>query len=91
MTRLTPTERRVAELAAIGRRNDEVAAELGMARKTVETHLTRVYRKLGVRSRTELAALDAGVFPRPNGSLRELSLATTTRNEVTNDVRGGGE
>ena len=57
---LTPTEQRVAELAALGRRNEEVAAELGLCAKTVEGHLTRVYRKLGVRSRTELAALAAG-------------------------------
>jgi DNA-binding CsgD family transcriptional regulator len=52
---LTAVERRVAELAAVGRRNDEIAAQLDVSPKTVETQLTRVYRKLGVRSRTELA------------------------------------
>jgi DNA-binding CsgD family transcriptional regulator len=52
---LTAVERRVAELAAVGRRNDEIAAQLDVSSKTVETQLTRVYRKLGVRSRTELA------------------------------------
>ncbi len=52
---LTETERRVAELAASGRSNKEIAAELYMGVSTVEAHLSRVYRKLGIRSRTELA------------------------------------
>ena len=60
-------ERRVAELVALGRRNGEVAVALGLGAKSVEAHLTRIYRKLGVRSRTELAALAArkegGGFP----------------------------
>jgi DNA-binding CsgD family transcriptional regulator len=51
---LTETERRVAELAAQGRTNKEIAAGLYMGVSTVEAHLSRVYRKLGVR-RTELA------------------------------------
>ena len=52
---LTPTERRIAELAAAGMTNREVAATLFVTPKTVESALTRIYRKLGVRSRTELA------------------------------------
>jgi DNA-binding CsgD family transcriptional regulator len=52
---LTPTELRIATLAAEGRSNKEVAAALVIAVRTVETHLSRVYAKLGVRSRTELA------------------------------------
>jgi DNA-binding CsgD family transcriptional regulator len=52
---LTATEARVAELVARGRTNREVAALLVVSERTVETHLTHVYRKLGVRSRTELA------------------------------------
>jgi DNA-binding CsgD family transcriptional regulator len=52
---LTATERRVAELVASGRSNQEAAAELFMFVKTVEANLTRIYRKLSVRSRTELA------------------------------------
>jgi DNA-binding CsgD family transcriptional regulator len=54
--RLTPAELQVAELAAAGLRNTEIAARLFLSGKTVEANLSRVYRKLGVRSRTELAA-----------------------------------
>jgi DNA-binding CsgD family transcriptional regulator len=52
---LTETERRVASLVAIGKSNKEVASELFMTARTVESHLTRIYEKVGVRSRTELA------------------------------------
>jgi DNA-binding CsgD family transcriptional regulator len=52
---LSAAERRVADLAASGATNKEIAAELFMSVKTVEAHLSRVYRKLNVRSRTELA------------------------------------
>jgi ATP/maltotriose-dependent transcriptional regulator MalT len=52
---LTETERRVAELAARGSSNREIAAELFMGVSTVEAHLSRIYRKLGIRSRTALA------------------------------------
>jgi DNA-binding CsgD family transcriptional regulator len=51
---LTPTERRVAELIATGRTNREVATELYMSPRTVEAHVTHIYRKLGVRTRAEL-------------------------------------
>ena len=54
--RLTPTELQVAELAVDGLRNSEIAARLFLSGKTVEANLSRIYRKLGVRSRTELAA-----------------------------------
>jgi DNA-binding CsgD family transcriptional regulator len=52
---LTAAERRVAVLVAAGRTNREVAAQLFLGERTVAGHLTRVYAKLGVRSRTELA------------------------------------
>ncbi|MFC5953016.1 AAA family ATPase [Streptomyces pratens] len=51
---LTDSERRIAGLAAEGRTNAEIAALLHLARRTVETHLTATYRKLGIRRRTEL-------------------------------------
>ena len=57
---LTETERRLATLAATGLTNREVAERAFVSVKTVESNLTRVYRKLGVRSRVGLArALDA--------------------------------
>jgi DNA-binding CsgD family transcriptional regulator len=52
---LTASEERIVALVAQGRSNKEVAAELFLAPKTVETQLTRIYAKLGVHSRTELA------------------------------------
>jgi DNA-binding CsgD family transcriptional regulator len=52
---LTATERQIAELVAEGRSNKEVAAALYITVKTVEANLSKVYAKLGIRSRTELA------------------------------------
>jgi DNA-binding CsgD family transcriptional regulator len=52
---LTPSEERIAALVAEGRTNREVATTLFVTEHTVEAALTRVYRKLGVRSRAELA------------------------------------
>jgi DNA-binding NarL/FixJ family response regulator len=54
---LTPTEERVASLVAQGLPNKRVAAELTVSVSAVERHLTRVYRKLGVHSRSELVRL----------------------------------
>lgn len=53
---LSSQQRRIAAAVARGSRNREVAAELFLSEKTVEYHLSRIYRQLGVRSRTELAA-----------------------------------
>jgi DNA-binding CsgD family transcriptional regulator len=53
---LTARERQVAELAAEGRSNPEIAQELFVTRNTIETHLRSVYRKLELDSRTQLAA-----------------------------------
>jgi DNA-binding CsgD family transcriptional regulator len=61
---LTPTERQIAQLVAAGRRNREVANSLFLSTKSVEGHLTTIYQKLGVRSRSELAARMAGA-PEP--------------------------
>ncbi|MGZ4381115.1 MAG: helix-turn-helix transcriptional regulator [Gaiellaceae bacterium] len=52
---LTAAERRVAVLVAEGQTNREVAAALFLGERTVASHLTHIYAKLGVRSRTELA------------------------------------
>ncbi len=53
---LSETERRIVELVVAGHRNREVAAELSLSPNTVAWNLSKVYRKLGVSSRTELAA-----------------------------------
>jgi len=52
---LTPSEQRVADLAASGMTNRDVAATLFIGIKTVEHNLSRVYNKLGIRSRADLA------------------------------------
>jgi DNA-binding NarL/FixJ family response regulator len=58
---LTASERRVAAFAAEGQSNRDIAQALFVTPKTVEVHLSNAYRKLGIRSRRELAtALDAG-------------------------------
>jgi DNA-binding CsgD family transcriptional regulator len=53
---LTPTEQRVAELVSTGLTNQEVADALFVSVRTVEANLSRIYHKLGVRSRTEVHA-----------------------------------
>lgn len=55
-SRLTPQERSVAQLAAAGRSNREIAGELLISVKSVERYLTQVYRKLGVDARGDLAS-----------------------------------
>lgn len=55
-TRLTPQETRVAMLVAQGARSRDVACALFLSERTVESHLAAIYRKLGLRSRAELAA-----------------------------------
>ena len=52
---LTASERRVASLAVEGRSNRDIAQELFVSPKTVENHLGRVYSKLGIGNRRELA------------------------------------
>ena len=54
---LTPTEVRVAELAADGLTNPEIGERMFISRGTAKVHLSHVYAKLGVRNRSELAAL----------------------------------
>nr|WSZ99714.1 AAA family ATPase [Streptomyces sp. NBC_00857] len=59
LSTLTNREREVAGLASTGTRTRDIAKELGLSPKTVDVHLSRIYRKLNVRSRTELAWLVA--------------------------------
>lgn len=54
---LTPAERRVAEAVAGGATNQQIASRLFLSLRTVESHLGRVYRKLGIANRTQLAGL----------------------------------
>jgi DNA-binding CsgD family transcriptional regulator len=56
---LTPAERSIAEYAAQGLSNPEIAARLFVTRGTVKTHLAHIYAKLQVANRTELAGLAA--------------------------------
>jgi DNA-binding NarL/FixJ family response regulator len=63
MEKLTDTERHIAELAARGHTNHEIGDELRLSSKTVEWNLTKIYRRLGIRSRSELAPKVRG-FPR---------------------------
>ena len=65
---LTPVERRIAALVGQGCTNNEIAATLSLSRKTVEANLSRSYRKLGVRSRTELVAKMSRDFPDYDGA-----------------------
>lgn len=63
---LTASERRVADLAADGRANREIAAELVVTVRTVEFHLSHAYAKLGIRSRTELSDALRGDVTEPD-------------------------
>ncbi|WP_328922209.1 helix-turn-helix transcriptional regulator [Streptomyces griseoaurantiacus] len=61
---LTDSERRIVELAAEGHTNTEIAGLLHVARRTVETHLTSAYRKLGIRRRGQLQTVLGAAAPR---------------------------
>ena len=68
---LTPREQYVARLAATGLPTREIAAAAYLSQKTVEYHLTHVYRKLGVRSKSELA-FACSALSGPDGPLLTL-------------------
>ncbi|MFF4114406.1 AAA family ATPase [Streptomyces sp. NPDC001714] len=88
---LTPTEARIAELVGGGATNREVAAELFISVKTVEGALSRVYRKVGVRSRTALAhamavaviasgaAVDTGDDDQPGPTTQTVTVSQAAR------------
>ena len=64
---LTPAEERVAALVALGKTNKEVAAALFLSDRTVEGHLGRIFGKLGIRQRAEVAgALQTWGIATPN-------------------------
>jgi DNA-binding CsgD family transcriptional regulator len=71
---LTPSELRVAELAAAGRTNRQIAQALFVTQRTVENHLTSAYAKLGITARPELAAALA-----PEGPSQARRTAPTSR------------
>jgi DNA-binding CsgD family transcriptional regulator/tetratricopeptide (TPR) repeat protein len=65
---LTPTEHRVATLVAEGRSNPDIAAELLLSRRTIQTHVTHILTKLGYRSRIEIAREVHRLTKTPPGS-----------------------
>lgn len=66
LAQLTAREREIADLVADGLTSPAIAEQLCLSRRTVETHISRVYRKTGVSSRAALAGLMAGLTPRPS-------------------------
>jgi DNA-binding CsgD family transcriptional regulator len=79
---LTPAEHRVATLAAQGHNNPEIAQRLYITRRTVETHLTHVFQKLGLSTRTDLAARFADAQPAerlPPGIDKDLAGTSAAR------------
>ncbi len=85
---LTPSERRIVELAAAGRTNRQIAESLFVTLSTVEFHLRRAYRKLGIASRTGLReALGVRTQPwRHAGSMAGLDTAFLLRMRLYGDL-----
>jgi DNA-binding NarL/FixJ family response regulator len=57
LAKLTRAEVQIALLVRRGMSNNEIAGELVISRRTVESHLSRIFRKLGIRTRTQLATI----------------------------------
>jgi DNA-binding CsgD family transcriptional regulator len=72
---LTPSELRVAELAASGQTNRQIAQALFVTQRTVENHLTSAYAKLSIPARAGLVAALAGL-PRPAAALSDRQAAS---------------
>ena len=81
---LTPAQQRVAELAAAGATNREIAQTLYMSERTVESHLTKINRELDIRARAQLATALAARTPTPHDrpeTSSESSPPTVTHTE----------
>ena len=61
--KLTPRELGILPFLIAGRSNREIAEELGLSESTVKAHLSSLYKKLGVSSRTQAALVGLGLFP----------------------------
>jgi DNA-binding CsgD family transcriptional regulator len=73
----SPREKEIIALLVEGKSNKQIAQELGIAQRTVEFHLSKIYAKLGVTSRTEAALKLAETYLREStgGELRESTVA----------------
>lgn len=71
---LTPREQEILAFLTAGRTTREIGMALYLSEATVKTHLTHIYRKLGVSNRTEAAIVGLGIFP----LLRALSVSGGT-------------
>jgi DNA-binding CsgD family transcriptional regulator len=78
---LSESERRVAELVAQGHSNKEIGRRLYMSHRTVGSHLYRIFPKLGLRSRVQLARVvieHSAAATEPVASQREFSMASVS-------------
>jgi signal transduction histidine kinase len=82
---LSATERRIAVLIVEGTTNREMASQLRMPRTTVDAHVRRIFRKLGVRSRLELVRLSERALAAP----RILAAADDARRRIERDLHDG--
>jgi DNA-binding CsgD family transcriptional regulator len=91
---LTPSERRVAQMAAAGLSNREIAQQLFVTARTVEGHLTHAYQKLRITSRAQLAealaAPDAADSPQPASVTSVASSRFTRPRDRYNVVMAAG-
>jgi DNA-binding CsgD family transcriptional regulator len=86
---LTPTERRIAELVSYGRSNPDIAEELFLSRRTVQTHVSHILAKLKLRSRGEIIRESARSIARRDG-MGAGALGGSGGGSVAADGRPGG-